>query len=165
MRKRIILLSVVATFSFTESAYAQFEIIASLEWPTATLPESTVIRQHDSEGPVLEINVNRRDIINLWSFEQPGVRNAAHAIKGRMRVQSASDNARFEMWTCFGNDEDWYSLLPIAVSDGWVDFEVSFDLGGDYTLSFPPNKILFALDLPDGGLLWISNLELVQYKN
>ena len=52
---------------------------------------------------------------------------------------------------------------PSDQNPGWVDFEIPFDLGGNYTLDFPPNKMLLSLELPDGGLLWISNLDLVQY--
>ena len=80
-----------------------------------------------------------------------------------------SGNAQFEMWTCFGDDSDWYSLTLVSSKASgqqseWLDFEVPFDLGGDYAPSFPPNKMLLTLDLPEGGLLWISNLDLVHYS-
>lgn len=170
MKRRVILLSssLLAIFNVLEFAHAQSEIVATLDWRHAQLPESTVLRHDDGEGPILEVNVNHRDIVVLWSLDQPQVENEAHAIKGRIRVQSTSDNAQFEMWTCFGDDGDWYSRIPIDLhpSDqvsGWLDFEVPFDLGGEYTPSFPPNKMLLALELPDGGLLWISNLALIQY--
>ena len=170
MKRGIILLAslLLAVVNVLGNARAQSEIVASLDWRNTQLPESTVLRHDDVEGPILEINVNQRDIVSLWSLDRPPVENETHAIRGRIRVQSTSANAQFEMWTCFGDDGDWYSRMRIDLDtsnqdSGWVDFELPFDLGGDYTLDFPPNRMLLALELPDGGLLWISNLDLVQY--
>lgn len=170
MKRRVILLGslLLAIVNILGIAHAESEIVASLDWRHTQLPESTVLHHDDDEGPILEVNVNHRDIISLWSLDRPQVENQAHAIKGRIRVQSTSGNAQFEMWTCFGDDGDWYSRMRIDLDtsdqdSGWVDFEVPFDLGGDYTLDFPPNRMLLTLELPDGGLLWISNLDLVQY--
>lgn len=172
MNRRVTLLSasLLIMLNVFELAHAQSKIVASLDWRHAQLPKSTALHHDNLEGPILEVNVNHRDIVMLWSLDRPQVENEAHAIRGRIRVQSASVNAQFEMWTCFGDDGDWYSRMPINLGpsdevSGWTDFEVPFDLGGDYTLSFPPNKMLLTLELPDGGLLWISNLELVQYSN
>jgi len=171
MKRRVIFLSssLLAIFNVLGFAHAQSEIVASLDWRHAQLPESTVLRHDDNEEPILEVNINHRNIVSLWSLNQPQVENEAHAIRGRIRVQSTSNNAQFEMWTCFGDDGDWYSRMPIDLDpsvqvSGWLDFEVPFDLGGKYSLTFPPNKMLLTLGLPDGGLLWISNLDLVQYR-
>ena len=149
-------------------AHAESEIVASLDWSHTQLPELTVLRHDLDEGPVLEINVNQRQIFSLWSLKQPQVKSEAHAVRGRIRVEAVSGNAQFVMWTCFGDDGDWYSLAPINSKPSdphseWLDFEVPFDLGGDYSLSYPPNKMLLTLDLPEGGLISISNLDLVQY--
>jgi len=170
MKRRVILLGLplLAIVNVLGLAHAQPGVVASLDWRDTQLPESTVLRHDDDEGPVLEVNVNHRDIISLWSLVRPQVENQAHAIKGRIRVQSTSGNAQFEMWTCFGDDGDWYSrmridLNPSGQESEWVDFEIPFDLGGDYALDFPPNKMLLMLELPEGGLLWISNLDLIQY--
>ena len=172
MKKRFFTLSfsLLTVFGVAKFAHAQAEIVASLDWRHAPLPETTVLRHDDDEEPVFEIKVNHRNIISLWSIDQPPVENEAHAVRGRIRVQSVSGNAHFEMWTCFGDDGDWYSRMPVNLSlsikdSEWLDFEIPFDLGGDYTLGFPPNKMLLTLELPDGGLLWLSNLDLVQYKN
>ena len=149
-------------------AHAEAEVVASLAWSNAKLPGLAVLRHDRVEGPILEVNVNRKAILSLWSLDQPQVENATHAIRGRIRVEAVSGDAQFEMWTCFGDDGDWYSLTPInsrrsSQQSEWLDFEVPFDLGGDYTPSFPPNKMLLTLSLPEGGLLWISNLDLVHY--
>ena len=160
--------SLLLILSATKFAHAEARIVASLDWSRAQLPESTALRHDPNEGAVLEVNVNRREILSLWSLDRPQVDSEAHAIRGRIRVEAVSGSARFEMWTCFGDDGDWYSRTPIGLDDAgqpsqWLDFEIPFDLGGDYVLAFPPNRMLLTLDLPDGGLLWISNLTLVHY--
>lgn len=170
MKKRVVLRSmlflvILNTLTF---AHADSEIVASLEWSYAQIPELAVLRHDRNEGPVLEVNVNRRAIVSLWSLDQPQVESEAHAIRGRIRVEAVSGNAQFELWTCFGDDSDWYSRTTIRAKPSgqhseWLDFEVPFDLGGDYAPDFPPNKMLLTLDLPEGGLLWISNLDLVHY--
>lgn len=170
MKRRVVLRSMwfLAILNATTVAHAESEMIASLDWAYAQIPELTVLGHDRNEGPVLAVNVNQKTILSLWSLDQPQVESVAHAIKGRIRVAAVSDNAQFEMWSCFGDDGDWYSrtLISSIHSDQhseWLDFEVPFDLGGDYTPSFPPNKMLLTLYLPEGGLLWISNLDLVHY--
>lgn len=170
MKSRVVLRNILFLGILTASrfAYAESEIVASLNWSYDNVPELAALRHDQNEGPILEVSANRRALLSLWSLDQPAVESAAHAIRGRIRVAAVSGNAQFEMWTCFGDDSDWYSLTLVSSNASgqhseWVDFEVPFDLGGDYAPGFPPNKMLLALDLPEGGLLWLSSLELVQY--
>ena len=171
MKSTVILRSTLflVILNISTFARAEPEIVASLDWSDAQVPELTVLHHDPNEGPVLEVNVNRREIFSLWSVDRPQVGSEAHAIRGRIRIEAVSGNAKFAMWTCFGDDSDWYSRMPISANPSvelseWIDFEVPFDLGGDYELRYPPNKMLLTLDLPEGGLLWISNLDLVYYS-
>ena len=170
MKSRVVLRSMLflVILNAATFAHAESEIVASLNWSYENVPELTALRYDRNEGPILEVNVNRRAILSLWSLDRPQVESEAHAIRGRIRVEAVSGNAQFEMWTCFGDDSDWYSLTLVSSKASgqqseWLDFEVPFDLGGEYAPSFPPNKMLLTLDLPEGGLLWISNLDLVHY--
>ena len=64
MTRPVLILSMLFLVILNTStfAHAESEIVASLDWSHAQLPELTVLRHDGSEGPVLEVNVNWREI-------------------------------------------------------------------------------------------------------
>ena len=172
----------LALFFLAPHASAK-ETVRSISWDDVKaegrLTGGEVIRARENrEGTILKIDNSGQTSqrTELLTIEKPGITMAVYALTGEVTYKDVKGKGYIEMMNHFPGGKSFFSRTlapsgPTAALEGaseWRPFALPFfaNLGdpGFVKLALRPERLTLTVVLPEGGVVYLGQLRLVQFE-
>jgi hypothetical protein len=176
-------LTIFLVLSFLAPHAIAEETVRSISWEEVKaegrLTGGEVMRSgEDREGIILKIDHSgqthqRTELLNI---ENPGITRPVYALMGEVAYEDVKGKGYIEMMNHFPGGKSFFSRTlapsgPMAVlkgTSGWRQFMLPFFTNrgdpGFVRQSLRPERLMISVVLPEGGIVYLSSLRLIQFQ-
>ncbi len=138
-----------------------------------------ILAKDESKGAILKIDNSKQTEkkTSVITIDNPDIKRAVYALIGEVSYKDVNGKGYIEMISHFPGSGSFFTrtltrsgpLAALKGSSGWRPFMLPFFMKqGDPEFtkqSRGPEKLTISVVLPEGGVVYLSSLRLVQYEN